>query len=513
MNPSKSILRPKPVILIVLDGYGYREESEHNAIAAAKTPHLDQYWDTCPHTLIDASEEGVGLPAGQMGNSEIGHMTIGAGRRLDTDIVRIGKAIRDNEFVTNPAFVALFEHVKRNDSVLHVNGLLSPGGVHSHTEHLYAFLDAAKRSGVNKIAIHVFTDGRDTGPRSAAKYLRELEDVIDDIGIGRIATASGRFYAMDRDNNWDRVAKVERALFHGESGRAIVNRRASEVMEELYAEGVVDEHLEPVIFLDEDGGSYLIDENDGVFFFNFRADRARELSAKVVEYAQERNIRFVTLTEYDSTLDTLVAFPPVAIETTLAKEISAAGLTQAHVAETEKYAHATYFLNGGVELPYPGEEHILVESHKDVRTHDEAPEMRAREIADRAIEAIERGTDFLFINFANADMVGHTGNVPAIITAVETLDREVARVIESALEYDGAVFITADHGNAETNSDTVTGETHTAHTTNLVPGILVGIEGTLADQGTLADIAPTILSLLHLPQPGSMTGRNLLQKK
>ena len=519
--------RPKPVVLIVLDGYGYREDVADNAIAAARTPNLDRYWAEYPHTLIDASEAGVGLPEGQMGNSEVGHMTIGAGRIIDTDIVRISKTIRDNEFATNLAFVTLFDHVKKHDSVLHVKGLLSPGGIHSHTAHLYAFLDAAKRSGIEKIAIHAFTDGRDTGPRSAAQYLRELENVLDDLGIGHIATASGRFYAMDRDNNWDRVARVEHLLFRGESNRAIADRRASEVMDDLYAEGVVDEHLEPVIFLDAEGQSYPIDENDGVFFFNFRADRARELSAKVVEYAEERNICFVTLTEYDANLDTLVAFPPLRLETTLAKEISEHGLTQSHIAETEKYAHATYFLNGGVELPYPGEEHILVESRKDIRTHDQAPEMRAKEIANKAIEAIENGRDFLFINFANADMVGHTGNVAAIITSLETLDRELARVVDATTARGGCVFITADHGNAETNIDPVTGETHTAHTLNRVPGILVTTDPTLRTQtlheglpdtlplrrtraGTLADIAPTILHLMQLPQPPSMTGKSLL---
>lgn len=510
-----TVSRPRPVVLVVLDGFGHRDDTEHNAIAAAKTPCIDSLLEKYPHTLLDASEEGVGLPAGQMGNSEIGHMTIGAGTTIDTDIVRIGKAIRDNEFSTNPAFVALFDHVKKHDSVLHVKGLLSTGGVHSHTAHLYAFLDAAKRAGINKIAIHAFTDGRDTGPRSAAQYLKELEDVIDDLGIGFIASASGRFYAMDRDNNWDRVAKVERALFQGEGARAIEHRRPSEVMAELYADGVVDEHLEPVVFLDESGQGYAIDENDGVFFFNFRADRARQLTAKTLEYAQEKNVLLVTLTEYDGSLDALVAFPPVRVKTTLAAEISRAGLSQAHIAETEKYAHATYFLNGGRELPHEGEEHVLVESRKDILTHDQAPEMRAHEIADKAVEYIERGSDFLFINFANADMVGHTGNVPAIMTAIETLDRELGRVVDAALARGGAVFVTADHGNAETNVDSRTGETHTAHTLNLVPGILacdsLPENRTLRSGGTLADIAPTILSLMQLPIPDSMTGRNLLK--
>ncbi len=496
-----------PLVLIVLDGWGHRDEKEHNAIATAKTPFFDSLLTDFPHSLVDASAGSVGLPDGQMGNSEVGHMTIGAGRIIDTDFVRISKAAKENEFSTNEAFVALFGHVKRHGSILHVKGLVSPGGVHSHTEHLYAFLKAAKEAGVTKIAIHAFTDGRDVGPRSAAAYLRELEDIIDDIGIGFIATASGRFYAMDRDRNWDRVGKVESAIFRNEGVRAYRNRRASEVMEELYAEGVVDEHLEPVVFLDENGEGYRIDENDGVFFFNFRSDRARELSARMVEYGQEKNICFVTLTEYDPEIRALVAFPQVRPQTTLAEQISKAGLSQAHIAETEKYAHATYFLNGGRELPFPGEEQVIVESRKDIQTHDQAPEMRARGIADKAIEYLERGTDFLFINFANADMVGHTGNVPAIITAVETVDRELGRVIRKTLERNGIAIITADHGNAEQNIDTKTGETHTAHTTNLVP-LVVTAPCTL-ENGTLADIAPTALSLMHLPIPKEMTGKIL----
>jgi 2,3-bisphosphoglycerate-independent phosphoglycerate mutase len=443
-----------------------------------------------------------------MGNSEVGHMTIGAGCIINTDFVRISKAARENEFSTNPAFVTLFEHVLKHDSVLHVKGLVSPGGVHSHTEHLYAFLKAAKEAGIGKIAIHAFTDGRDVGPRSASVYLRELEDVIDDIGIGFIATASGRFYAMDRDNNWDRVGRVESALFRNEGIRSYQNRRASEVMEELYAEGVVDEHLEPVVFLDEDGKGYQIDENDGVFFFNFRSDRARELSAKTVEYAQEKNICFVTLTEYDPSIQAIVAFPQIRPKTTLAEQISLAGLTQAHIAETEKYAHATYFLNGGRELPFPKEEQVIIKSRKDVATHDLAPEMRAREIADKAIEYLDKKTDFLFINFANADMVGHTGNVPAIVIAVETVDRELGRVIEKILSLHGIAIVTSDHGNAEQNIDTETGEIHTAHTTNLVPFIVTA--PVILQNGTLADIAPTTLSLMHLSIPEEMTGKVLL---
>lgn len=500
-----------PFALIILDGWGHSEDNKDNAIAEAKTPFFDHLWKTYPHALLDASSESVGLPEGQMGNSEVGHMTIGAGKVIDTDLVRISKAIRNNEFGENPAFVELFNHVKKHDSVLHVKGLLSPGGVHSHMDHLYAFLEAAKQFGVTKIAIHAFTDGRDTGPKTGAGYLKQLEDVIDDLGIGFIATAAGRFYAMDRDNNWDRVEKAEKALFESKSERTFQSTKPSEVLQTLYEEGVVDEHLEPIVFLDDEGKGYSISENDGVFFFNFRSDRARMLSARTIEYAKTKNICFVTLTEYDKNIPSLVAFPPVGIETTLATEVSKAGLSQAHIAETEKYAHATYFLNGGRELPHDNEEHVLVQSRKDVATHDLAPEMRAKEIADKVLEYIEKGTDFFFINFANADMVGHTGNKEALVIALETVDRELKRVVEAILAKDGAVFISADHGNAELNVDPDTGEKHTAHTSNLVPAIVTLEKGKLTN-GSLADIAPTVLHLMNVPQPKSMTGKNLFSE-
>jgi len=500
----------KPHLLIVLDGWGYREDAKDNAIAQAKTPFFDYLWKTYPHAFLDASSESVGLPDGQMGNSEVGHMTIGAGKIIDTDLVRIAKAIRNNEFATNPAFVKLFNHVKKHNSVLHIKGLLSSGGVHSHSSHLYAFLKAAKQAGITKIAIHAFTDGRDTSPRSATTFLRELEDVIDDLGIGFIATASGRFYAMDRDNNWDRLEKVEKAIFHGESEKTHQTRKPSEIIEALYTEGVVDEHLEPLVFLDEEGNSSSINDNDGVFFFNFRSDRARMLSNKIVSHGDDKNLCFVTLTEYDKNIPSIVAFPPSIIETTLAQEVSLAGFSQVHVAETEKYAHATYFLNGGQELPHRNEEHILIESRKDIQTHDQAPKMRAKEIADKVLKCIEKGTDFIFINFANADMVGHTGNREALIIAIEEIDTQLKRVIEATLAKDGVAFITADHGNAELNIDQETQETHTAHTSNVVPAIVTA-PGILAN-GSLADVTPTMLHLMRIAQPNAMTGKNLFQE-
>jgi 2,3-bisphosphoglycerate-independent phosphoglycerate mutase len=499
----------KPHILIVLDGWGHRDDANDNAIAEAATPFFDHLWNTYPHAFLEASALCVGLPEGQMGNSEVGHMTIGAGKIIDTDLVRISKAIHNNEFATNPAFMTLFAHVIKHDSVLHVKGLLSTGGVHSHSSHLYAFLEAAKDAGVTKIAIHAFTDGRDTGPRSAAAYLRELEGIIDDLGIGFIATATGRFYAMDRDNNWDRLEKVENAIFHGVCDIKHKTCKPSEIMEALYAEGVVDEHVEPIIFFDEEGHHYAVNDHDGIFFFNFRSDRARMLSSKIVTHAEKRDLCFVTLTEYDKTIPCLVAFPPNTIKTTLAREVSEAGFSQAHIAETEKYAHATYFLNCLQDFPNPLEEHILVESRKDVPTHDLAPKMRAKEIADKAIECIEKGTDFIFINFANADMVGHTGNVVALHIALEEVDTQLKRVTEAALAHGGVVLITADHGNAETNIHHETGEVHTAHTTNVVPVIVTTNNGTLQN-GSLADVAPTMLHLMGIAQPTEMTGKILL---
>lgn len=491
-------------LLVILDGWGYREDSKDNAVAAAKTPNFDKYWKTYPHTLLQASGLAVGLPDGQMGNSEIGHTTIGAGRAIDTDLVRIKKAIDSGEFDTNPVFLSLFDHVKKNNSTLHVQGLLGDGGVHAHSDHLFAFLRAAKKQNISKVAIHLFTDGRDTPPQSAAKYLRDLEEVLKEIPMAFIATISGRFFAMDRDNNWDRLSKVEKALF--ESHGNICELKASDFVENLYKEGKMDEHLEPIVLRRDEK----ISKNDSVFFFNFRADRARMLSKKIMEKRDPQNIMFATLTSYGSEYDTLVAFPSVEIDTTLAKEISLAGYTQAHIAETEKFPHATYFLNGGVENPYPGESHELLASRKDVQTHDQAPKMRADAIADKAIEHINNGTDFIFINWANPDMVGHTANVPAIIEAIEEVDLQLGRVVEALLSKGGVAFITADHGNAEVNVDQETGVKHTAHTINPVPAIVTKQNIKLKDKGTLADIAPTMLDLMEIKKPDFMLGDSLL---
>lgn len=508
MTHTNSGAKVSQAVLIVLDGWGHREDTTHNAIKAAKTPVFNKLWATYPHTLLDASGLAVGLPEGQMGNSEIGHQTIGAGKVIDTDLVRIDKAIETGEFANNPALLALFEHVKKNNSTLHVQGLLSDGGVHSHQKHLYAFLKSAKAHNVTNIAIHIFTDGRDTAPQSASKYIKELEDVLVEIGVGKIASVSGRYYAMDRDNNWDRLAKTEQALFECKGNVCTI--KPSQYVDELYKEGKLDEHLEPTVCLDYEGKGCAITNNDAVFFYNFRADRARMLSKKLMERQQADNICFGTLTEYGSEFKCLIAFPPSKIETTLAAEVSRGHLTQAHIAETEKFPHATYFLNGGKETPHEGEKHILLDSRKDVATHDLAPKMRAEGIADKAIEEINEGTNFIFINFANPDMVGHTANVPAIIEAVEEVDLQLGRVLTALEQRGGVAFITADHGNAETNIDPETGKKHTSHTLNKVPAILTSTGYTLRDGGGLSDIAPTILALFNLPQPQAMTGKSLI---
>ncbi len=510
---------------MVLDGWGYREEAKDNAIARAKKPNWDRMWRKYPHATLSASGESVGLPEGQMGNSEVGHMTIGAGKIIDTDLVRIHKAIKNGDFDKNPVFAELFEHVKKNESAIHAMGLLSDGGVHSHISHLFTFLKLAKNSGISKIFIHVFLDGRDTPPESGKTYLQKLENFLEELGAGEIATISGRYYAMDRDKNWDRIKLAEEAIFEGKSERVVSNKKPSEFAGECYKNGETDEFIKPSVFsgflppcprgegesASEGGGRKIkINRNDAIFFFNFRADRAREISAKILEKAEKENLYFATMTDYGEEIKSHVVFPPVKIETTLAKEISNASLAQAHIAETEKFAHATYFLNGGEEKPYPKEEQMLIPSRRDVATHDLAPEMKAPEITAKALEYLDKGTDFIFINFANADMVGHTANVPAIIKAVEVVDECLGKLENKITEKGGVMLITADHGNAEINIDPETGVPHTAHTTSPVPAILTDKSLSLKNGGNLSDIAPTILELMKLPRPEEMTGRSLL---
>lgn len=492
----------KQVALIILDGWGYREERDHNAIAQSNTPYFNYIHDTYSHTLLYAGEGYVGLPEGQVGNSEIGHTTIGAGTIIDTDLVRIAKAINDETFQSNGAFISLCDHVKEKGSSLHVMGLLGTGGVHAHSDHLYAFLKMAKEQGVERCYIHVFTDGRDSGPYDAMAALTELDDLCQELDFGTIASVSGRFFSMDRDNNWDRLLRFEEHVFECKNGLCQI--APIEEIKRQYEAGKSDEHIEPFSVVEAP-----LRKDDGVFVFNFRADRARMLTQRLLERKQELGLNIVTLTEYQKGLDVTVAFPPRLIQTTLANEVSRAGMRQAHIAETEKFPHATYFLNGGKEGPHDGEEHVMLQSRKDVQTHDEAPEMRAEAISDEAIARIEAGIEFIFINFANPDMVGHTANVPAIITAVEFVDKQLKRVCDVLHARGGVAVVTADHGNAEMNINPSTGDKHTAHTLSRVPLIISNCSEQLHHEGSLQDIAPTVLKLLDIQQPIEMTGRAL----
>ncbi len=495
----------KQIALIILDGWGYREEKKDNAIAKAKKPVFDDLWNKYPHSLLQASGLAVGLPEGHMGNSEVGHMTIGAGKALDQDLVRIDKAIKSGEYKNNKAFKELFNHIKKNDSTLHLMGLLSDGGVHSHLGSILSFLEIAKENEIEKIAIHIFLDGRDTPPQSGSFFVKKLEEKLLELGVGEIASFSGRYYAMDRDQNWDRLYKAEVAIFEGQGKEC--RGRVSEFLDNLYKKGEIDELLEPYICLKDEGERETIKRGDGVFFVNFRADRARQLTSKILNRGE--NIMLVTMTDYGNNLNTKVVFPPIEVKTTLGKELSNKGLKQVRLAETEKFAHATYFLNGGQEVIYKGQENILIPSRKDVPTYDLAPKMSAEKIADEAINQIEKGTDFIFINFANPDMVGHTAVAPAIVEAIEETDKQLGRVIKKLEKKGGVALITADHGNAEINVDQETGRKHTAHTSNPVPCIFTNKNVKLRS-GELSDIAPTVLKLFNIEKPEEMTGESLI---
>jgi 2,3-bisphosphoglycerate-independent phosphoglycerate mutase len=498
----------KQVLLIVFDGWGLREERDHNAIAQANTPFFDHLRETYPHSRLQASGAAVGLPEGESGNSDVGHVTIGAGKVIDTNLVRINKSIESGEIKENKTLQALFEHVKKHNSSLHLHGFVSNGGVHSHIDHLFALMRAANEAGIDKVVIHVLTDGRDTPPKSAVSFLKQLEDFIETLGIGFIATAMGRIYA-DRDSNWERIDTVEKALYDGK-GAVATTEKPSIVIQKLYDSGQIenDQLVEPIVFVDDSGKAYTVADNDAVIYFNYRSDRARMISQRHSERAKTKNILFATMTEYSSEIDSLVLFPPLKIKETLAKAISDAGLTQAHIAETEKFTHLTFFLDGGVEKPWPGEDYILIESRRDVDTHDKAPQMRVKEIVETAIESLNKKINLVIINIANPDMIGHTGNLEATISALETVDVQLKKVVETALENKCTVFITADHGNAEQMQDT-TGEKHTYHTDNLVPAIITDNSVTLRD-GALSDVAPTILDLFSVTKPDEMTGNSLI---
>ena len=506
----------KPTVLMILDGYGLNDKCEANAVCEAKTPVMDQLMSQCPFVKGNASGLAVGLPDGQMGNSEVGHLNMGAGRIVYQELTRISKEIEDGDFFKNEALLKAVENAKKNDSAIHFMGLLSDGGVHSHITHLYGLLELAKREGLSKVYVHCFLDGRDTPPASGKGYIEQLEEKMKEIGVGRIGVVSGRYYAMARDNRWDRVEKAFRALTKGEG---VQGTDAAALVQQSYDEGTTDEFVLPTVVL-KDGKPACIEEGDSVVFFNFRPDRAREITRAFCDDEFTRfergswmNLTYVCFTDYDDTIENkLVAFHKVNINNTFGEFLAANGLKQARIAETEKYAHVTFFFNGGIEEPNEGEDRILVKSPK-VPTYDLKPEMSAYEVCDRLVEAIGSGKyDVIIINFANPDMVGHTGVEPAAIKAVEAVDECVGRAVDAIKKADGQMFICADHGNAEQLVDYETGEPFTAHTVNPVPFILVNADPAyrLREGGCLADIAPTLIELMGLTQPKEMTGKSLL---
>ncbi len=517
---------PRPLTLIVMDGYGINPRPEANAIALARKPHLDAIERQWPHTRIATSGPAVGLPEGQMGNSEVGHLNIGAGKRVLQEFTRVSAAIHDGSFFTNPALLKAIEHVKHNHSKLHFCGLIGPGGVHAHQSHLEALLRLAARHEVERVYIHAFTDGRDTSPFGAKDYMTELLARAKEIGGERpakVATISGRYYAMDRDNRWERIARAYWAMTRAEGHRATDPVAA---IAESYERKVTDEFIEPIVLVEDGHPVAVVEPGDAVIYFNFRSDRGRELTKAFVlpemphqaEGKLDRGPRlddlvFVTMTEYESGLPVEVAFPADNVTQPLAKVLSDRGLRQFHTAETEKYAHVTFFFNGGREAPYPGEDRLLVPSPK-VATYDLKPEMSAPELTAEAVRRIQTGDyDVIIMNYANADMVGHTGVLEAAVKAVEAVDAGVGAVVEAALAAGGAALITADHGNAEQLIEYDTGKPLTSHTTNPVPFYFVVPQWRnvrLRADGILADVAPTMLQLLHIPQPADMTGHSLI---
>lgn len=505
-----------PVLLLILDGFGYREETESNAVLAANKPNWDRLWRDYPHTLIQASEKHVGLPSNQMGNSEVGHLNIGAGRVVYQDLSRVDVAIEDGSFYTNPALSRAIEQAKQNGGALHILGLLSPGGVHSHESHIFAMLEMAVRAGLNNVFLHPFLDGRDTPPKSAAESLQLLQQKCDALGAGKIAGITGRFYAMDRDNRWERVQPAYDLLTQGVAEFTAAD--ALSALEQAYARGESDEFVKPTMIA-ADGA---MQDGDVAIFMNFRADRAREITRALTDekfdgFARTRVPKlagFVTLSSYGEDFSTLpCAYSPEAIHNGFGEYLSNLGLKQLRIAETEKYAHVTYFFNGGREQPYPGEDRILVPSPR-VATYDLQPEMSAFEVTDKLTTAIlSRQYHAIVCNYANGDMVGHSGDMAAAIKAIEALDACLGRVVEAMQDVGGEVIITADHGNAEQMADPATHQAHTAHTLNPVPFLYIGRKAELADTGALRDLAPSLLTMMGLPQPAEMTGHSLIKLK
>lgn len=507
----------KPTVLMILDGYGLNDSVKGNAVAEGKTPVMDRLMKEYPFVKGNASGMAVGLPDGQMGNSEVGHLNMGAGRIVYQDLTKITKAIQDGDFFENKALLAACANVKENGSSLHLMGLVSDGGVHSHIEHIFGLLELAKRQGIEKVYVHCFLDGRDTPPASGKEYVEQLEAKMKELGVGEVATVMGRYYAMDRDNRWDRVEKAYRALVYGEGEQA---SSGPEGIQASYDKDETDEFVLPTVVVKDGKPTAVIKEKDSIIFFNFRPDRAREITRTFCDdefIGFDRGARvkttYVCFTEYDVTIENKqVAFVKEEITNTFGEFLAAHGLKQARIAETEKYAHVTFFFNGGVEEPNEGEDRILVKSPK-VATYDLKPEMSAYEVCDKLTEAIRSGKyDVIIINFANPDMVGHTGVEAAAVKAIEAVDECVGKAVEAIKEVDGQMFICADHGNAEQLIDEETGEPFTAHTTNPVPFILVNADPAyrLREGGCLADIAPTLIQLMGMEQPKEMTGKSLL---
>ena len=506
----------KLTMLMILDGFGINENEKGNAVKLANTPNIDKLMKTCPTTQIYTSGMQVGLPDGQMGNSEVGHTNIGAGRIVYQELTKITKSIEDGDFFSIPELVEAIENCKKNHSKLHILGLLSDGGVHSHIRHLFALLELAKRKDFEDVYVHCFLDGRDTPPASGESYIAKLEEKMKEKGVGKIASISGRFYAMDRDKRWQRVQKAYEALVNGVGNKAT---SAISAIEASYQKEVFDEFVEPTVIYSGDSPVATIQNNDSVIFFNFRPDRAREITRTLVDpdfkefETKKMKLYFVCFRQYDETIPNVeIAFKPETLKNTFGEYISNLGLTQLRIAETEKYAHVTFFFNGGEEKQYPGEDRILVPSPK-VETYDMQPEMSAEEVTVKVVEAIKSGKyNVIILNYANPDMVGHTGSLEAAIKAIEKIDDCVQRVVDAVKEQGGELLITADHGNAEQMIDYKTGEPHTAHTTNPVPLILVGKDDVKLKSGKLADLAPTMLDMMGIEKPEQMTGNSLIEK-
>ena len=510
----------KPTVLLILDGYGLSDTKEGNGVALANTPVMDKLMAEYPFVKGYASGMAVGLPDGQMGNSEVGHLNMGAGRIVYQELTRITKEIEDGTFFENEALVEAMENAKKNDSAVHFFGLLSDGGVHSHITHMYGILEMAKRYGIEKVYLHAFLDGRDTPPSSAADYMQQMVDKMAEVGVGEVASVSGRYYAMDRDNNWDRVEKAYLAITKGEGEQAT---DPVEAIKTSYANNVTDEFMIPTVITKNGAPVATVKDGDSVIFANFRPDRARQITRAFCAddfdgFNREKKLDlvFVCYTEYDVTIpNKLIAFKKVEITNTFGEFLAKQGLKQARIAETEKYAHVTFFFNGGVEEPNEGETRILVDSPKYVPTYDKKPRMSAYTVCDELSKAITSGEyDVIICNFANPDMVGHTGVIPSVVEAIEVIDKCVGEIVNFIKEVDGQLFICADHGNAEMLIDPESGDPFTAHTTNPVPFILVNADPSykLRENGVLADIVPTLIDIMGLEQPAEMTGKSLIIK-